>query len=236
MKRIFRFSGLAVLAAAFVGFGATASIAQDQCADTDGQTALYTKFTELYPKTDLESRKALVDTGKQFLEKYGACEALKEQNEYLKKALPALEEAVKKIEEGQAMKALFGRFDAAVGQTPAASKPDEALSAGKEILAKQPDNLNVMVAMALVASNHSTAANNFKYADDGIRLASGALSKIKGGAKFTKKNDKGEEMVGAYWTDRTRPEAIAASLVRVELVSVSRARALQLGGWLHGDC
>ena len=33
-----------------------------------------------------------------------------------------------------------------------------------------------------------------------------------------------------------RPEGIAASLVREEVVGVSRARALQRGGWLLDDC
>ena len=160
MKKFFRFSGSAVLAAAFVAFGATASFAQEACADTDGQTALYGEFTALYPKTDLASRKTTIEKAKQFLEKYGACEALKEQNDYFKKAIPAIEDLVKKQEEGEALAALFKRFDGAVGQTPAASKPDEVYAAGKEILAKQPENINIIVTMGLVGAAQSTAANN----------------------------------------------------------------------------
>ncbi len=210
MKKVFRFSGMAAVAAAFIGFAASASLAQDQsCADTDGQTAMYTKFTELYPKTDIASRKEALNSAKSFVEKYGACEAVKEQNDYFKAAIPKMEEAIKKIEEGQAMAELFKRFDAAVGRTPDASKPDEVYAAGKEILAKQPDNINIIVAMGIVGAAHSTAANNYKYANDGLQYANMALSKVKGGAKFTKKNDKGEEIAGAFWTDRTRPEAIS---------------------------
>jgi hypothetical protein len=209
MKTFFRFSGLAVLAAAFVGFAATATFAQEACADTDGQTALYNKFTELYPKTDIASRKEALNTAKAFVEKYGACEALKEQNDYFKNAIPAMEKAIKDIEEGQAMKALFTRFDSAITPDPATSKPEEAYAAGKEILAKQPENINVIVALGLVGAAQSTAANNFKYWNEGLQYANMALAKVKGGAKFTKKNKAGEEVAGVFWTERTRPEAIA---------------------------
>ncbi len=205
MNKIFRFTGLTVFAAAVLGFSATQGFAQDPCADTDAQTALYNKFTELYPKTDLESRKGAVAAGKEFLEKYGACETVKQQNDYFKTAVPALEKSVKEIQDGIDRKKLIDRFDAAVKGPNA----DEVFAAGKEILAKTPDNLNVIVAMALVGHNQSTPANSFKYTDDAIRYANLALSKINGGAKFTKKNDKGEEIVGAFWTDRTRPDAIA---------------------------
>lgn len=210
MKTIFRFSGLALLAVVMAGFNASASFAQDACADADGQTALYGEFTALYPKTDLPSRKAAIEKAKQFLEKYGACEALKEQVDYFKAAVPKLEEAVQKAEEGVAMGALFKRFDAAVPIDPAATKPDEAFAAGKEILAKQPENINILVALGLVGAANSTAANNYKFSNEGLQYANAALSKVKGGAKFTKKDPKsGEEVAGVYWTDRTRPQAIA---------------------------
>ena len=209
MKRVFRFSGIALLAAAFVGGGAVTASAQDACADADAQGALYGEFTALYPKTDIASRKAAIEKAKQFLEKYGACEALKEQNDYFKKALPAMEDAVKKIEEGQELGRLFKRFDDAVAQDPAASKPAEVYTVGKEILAKQPDNINIIVAMGLVGAAQSTAANNYQYSNDGLQYANMALSKLKGGAKLTKKNPKGEEVVGVYWTERTRPDALA---------------------------
>lgn len=208
MKTIFRFSGLAVLTAAFIGAATTATFAQDPCADADGQTALYGKFTELYPKPDLESRKAAIEAAKQFVEKYGTCEGVKEQNEYFKGAIPKLEEAVKKIEESRAMGELFKRFDAAVGKDPASSKPDEAYAAGKEIVAKQPENINVIVALGMIGASQSTAANNYKYSGDGLQYANLALSKVKSGAKFTKKNPKGEEVAGVFWTEMTRPDLV----------------------------
>lgn len=209
MKKIFRFSGSALLAAVIVGVGASATFAQEACADADGQTALYGEFTALYPKTDLASRKAAIEKAKQFLEKYGACEALKEQNDYFKNAVPALEKSVKDAEAVVELKALFARFDGALGKDPASSKPDEVYAAGKEILAKQPDNINVLVAMGLTGAATSTAANSYKYTNDGLQYANAALAKVKGGTPFTKKNPQGQETVGVFWTERTRPDAIA---------------------------
>ena len=205
MKTIFRFSGFAVLTAAFFGYGATASFAQDNCADADGQAATYAKFTELYPKTDMASREEALSTAKSFVEKYGACEPVKEQNDYFKKAIPAMEKIISDTKDRLWLAERFKRFDTAVQ----AHNADEVYAAGKEILTKQPDNINIIVAMGIVGAEQSTAANNYKYTDDGLRYANLALSKVKSGAPFTKKNPKGEEIAGSYWTDRTRPEAIA---------------------------
>jgi hypothetical protein len=200
MKTIFRFTGMTVLAVALLGMGAAAVSAQDNCGDADGQAALYTKFTELYPKTDLPSREAAIDSAKQFLEKYGTCEVVKEQADYFKSALPKLEETVKKIKEGQAMGALFKRFDAGIQGNNA----DEVYAAGKEILAKQPENINIILPMGLVGSYQSNAANNFKFADDGLKFANLAMSKINAGAEFKKPGGK----AGAFQYEMTKPEAI----------------------------
>ena len=200
MKTIFRFTGSAVLAVALLGIGATAVSAQDNCGDADGQAALYTKFTELYPKTDLPSRKAAIDAAKEFLQKFGTCEVVKEQADYFKGALPKLEETVKKIEEGAVMGALFKRFDAGIQ----GNNTDEVYAAGKEILAKQPDNINIILPLGLVGSYQSNQANNFKYTEDGLKYANLALSKINAGAEFKKPGGK----AGAFQYEMTKPEAI----------------------------
>ncbi len=201
MKTVFRLSGLAVLSAAFLVFAPAASFAQDQnCADTDGQTALYTKFTELYPKTDLPSRKEAVNTAKSFVEKYGSCEPLKEQIDYFKKAIPALEDAIKKIEEAEWLKVRITRFDAGVK----GNNPDEVYVAGKEILTKQPDNMNIILSMGLIGAYQSNAANNYKYTTDGLQYANLALGKINAGAEFTKIGGK----AGAFQFEMTKPDAI----------------------------
>ncbi len=201
MKTIFRYTRGAALAVLIAGFGAASALAQDPCDDSDGQAAVYEKFTILYPKTDLESRKAAIDTAKQFLEKYGSCEVVKEQNDYFKSALPALEKTYNDIIERQRMQALFKRFDDGIK----ADNADEIYSAGKEILAKQPENINVLLPMGLAGAALSTPANNFKYTNDGLHFANLALSKIDGGAPFVKPGGK----AGAFQWEMTKPEAIS---------------------------
>ena len=205
MKTIFRFTGLAVLAVAVLGMGATAASAQDNCGDADGQAALYTKFTELYPKTDLPNRKAAVEAAKQFLEKYGTCEPVKEQADYFKSALPKLEEAIKKIEEGAAMGALFKRYDAAV----TADNADEILAAGKEILAKQPDNVNIMVPMGMVGLVKAYA-KDLKYADDSLKYAQMALAELKADKPCNRKDKAGNPTnnCGVLKWEMARPDII----------------------------
>jgi hypothetical protein len=204
MKTIFRLSGLGLLLAAIAGGSAVVASAQDPCADADGQTALYTKFTDLYSKTSLADRKETVNVAKQFLEKYGACEAVQEQAVYLKGAIPKFEEIIAKMEKDAKMRTMFQRFDAAINS----DNNDELYAAGRDILADQPDNINIIVPMAVAGYYNSSSANNFKYADEGIRYANLALNKIKSGAKFTKKNAKGEETVGALKYEYTRPNVI----------------------------
>ncbi|NOT49195.1 MAG: hypothetical protein HOP17_15810 [Acidobacteria bacterium] len=188
MNKIFRFSGLAVFAAAVLGLSAVQGFAQDACTDTDAQTALYTKFTELYPKTDLESRKGAVAAGKEFLEKYGACETVKEQVDYFKTAVPALEKSVAEIVKGQERAKLFKRYDAAVETDNA----DEVFAAGKEILALQPENFNIMIPMGMVGLIKSYAKDN-KYADESIKYAQMALAELKAGKPCNRKDKAGKD-------------------------------------------
>src|SRR5829696_10081031 len=91
MKTIFRFLSLA---AVFAGLGASAAFAQDACADVDGQTAIYTKITADYQAKTVEGKKNALAAGKEFLEKYGACEALKDQLDFVKPQVARLEKAI----------------------------------------------------------------------------------------------------------------------------------------------
>jgi hypothetical protein len=206
MKTIFRFLSLGVVSTAFIAAGTTASYAQNEiCADVEGQTALYTKFTEGYAKKTAAELKPTLAAGKEFLEKYGACgDALKDQIAFVQPQVQRIEKLIPDLEKADELRPLFTRFDAGIKSDNA----DEVYAAGKAILAIQPDNLNVMVPMGVAGMYQSTPENNFKYADDGIRYANMALSKIKSGAPFTKKNSAGAEVVGALKYEYTKQAAI----------------------------
>jgi tetratricopeptide (TPR) repeat protein len=183
MKTIFRFLSLAVLAAGFIAAGNTSGFAQDACADVDGQTALYTKFTGVYGKNDEASLTTAVESGKQFLEKYGACETVKEQADYLKKAVPALETQLKTVRERAATGALLKRFDTAVQS----KSYDDAYVAGGEFISKFPDhpttiNLAVTLGQIGVAESYPPK-KNYKYNNDTLKYAKMAIDQLNAGAK-----------------------------------------------------
>ncbi len=72
MKTIFRFTTSALLMAVIIVLGAAAGLAQDPCADAEAQTSLGDKFRKEFPDKTIQGRKTAIETGKQFLEKYGA--------------------------------------------------------------------------------------------------------------------------------------------------------------------
>lgn len=201
MKTIFRFLSLAVV---FAGLGASAAFAQDACADVDGQTALYTKVTETYNKTTIPERKIAVETGKQFLEKYGACTTLKEQIDFVKAQVPASEKWIAAKETGDANKALFAKYDGGVQ----AKNYDNAYAAGKDILAKQPDNLNILVPLGVIGL-YQSYDKNYKYNDDSLRYAQQALTLLNSGKELPKKNKAGVPTAGVFELEYTKEEAIS---------------------------
>ena len=186
MKTIFRFLSTGVLSAAIIAVGAVAGFGQDtaaapnaNCADIDGHNALYTKFTGVYGKKTVPEMESALSTGKEYLEKFGSCEAFKEQVDFVKPHVARIEQALTRGK-------LFKRYDDAVR----ADNPAEIVAAGKDILNVQADDVNIMIPMALASSYKSTKDNNYKFSDDGIRYASMALAKVKGGYKFIKVDEK----------------------------------------------
>lgn len=198
MKTIFRFVKMGLVVTALAVVGATAALAQDPCADSAGQTALDAKFRENYDK-DLAKRKIAVEAGKEFLEKYGTCEATKDFSDYLKTAIPQIEEQNKKEEALTAAKALYGRFDKAV----VAKNWDEAFASVREIAAQYPDNsLDQIITVASIGYDQAYAKNN-KYNDETLRLAKQAISMIESG-----KTSKRYGLFGGGWEYKTKENAL----------------------------
>lgn len=197
MKTIFRFVKMGLVVSALAVVGATAALAQDPCADSAGQTALDAKFRENYDK-DLAKRKIAVQAGKEFLEKYGTCAPAQEFSDYLKTAVPQIEEGIKKEEALNAAKALYGRFDKAV----VAKNWDEAFASVREIAAQYPDNsLDQIITVASIGYDQAYAKNN-KYNDETLRLAKQAISMIESG-----KTSKRYGLFGT-WEYKTKENAL----------------------------
>jgi len=174
MKTIFRALTLAILMTVFTAAAVTSSFAQDAQAE---KTALYQKYIENYDKS-VDKKKIAIEAAKQYVEKYGANPEDKEQVDYFKANIPVLEEAVRKAGEAAAFDALVKRFDASVP----AKNFDDTYASGKELLAKNPDLLDVVIVLGSIGYDESlkTPANT-KYNADTISYAKMAIQRIESG-------------------------------------------------------
>jgi hypothetical protein len=202
MKTIFRSIGLTMLAALFVVAGAGSSLAQAGCDDTAKIEELDAKIRANLPKNS--TVKVAVDAGKEFLEKFGTCEATAEFTTWLKAQMPKLEERAEKEKERVWLKERFEKFDAGI----TGEKYADTYAAGKELLSKQPENLNLMVPMGLIGL-YQSYNKKFDFNEDTIRFAKTALAKLKAGAPATKKNKAGEDVYGVFQYEMTKNDAIS---------------------------
>ena len=208
MKTIFGLIKAGAMTAVVLAAGAAAGYGQTptpnaNCADIDGHNALYTKFTGIYnAKTAADMRTALA-TGKEYLEKYGSCtEAFKDQIDFVQPHVARIEKALPAKEKAEKLGPLFKRFDAGI---PGDS--DDIYVAGREILAVDPDNINIIVPLG-VAGLYQSYNNNTKNIDDTIRYARMAIDKLKAGAPATKKNKAGVDVYGALKYEFTKEQAL----------------------------
>ena len=186
MKGMLKLVGTGMISALML-VGAVSVFGQDPCGDTEAQTALYNKFLAVY--NDKANMSSALTLGKEFIDKYGACATLEAQSGFVKKEVARLDRLVKRA-------AMFKRYDDAVK----ADNPTEIVAAGKEILTIVPDDMNIVVPMALSSSYKSTKENSYKYSADALHYSQLALDKIKGGWTFVKVNDvdKRTPEVGVY--------------------------------------
>lgn len=187
-----------MLAALFIAVSAGVSLAQEGCDDTDKINELDGKIRAGIKKT--ATLNEAINAGKEFLEKFGACEATEEFTKWLKSQLPTWETKYAKFTKDAADAARFKRFDDGI----VGEKYEESYAAGREILAADPDNLNIIVPLGTIGLFQSYN-KNYKYNDDTLRYAKIALDKLKAGAASTKTNGK----YGAFGFEYTKEDAIS---------------------------
>ncbi|MBP7416898.1 MAG: hypothetical protein KA831_09615, partial [Pyrinomonadaceae bacterium] len=182
MKTIFRSTNLLLILAAIIAFGAVAGMAQDPCTDADGQTKLQDEFDGLYAvKNDLAVRRKAIDSGKSFLEKYGACESAKVRVDWLKINVPKMETKYAADVAAAAESVLINRFVGALS----AKNFDETFASGKEAMSKYPDKYRAFgIVLASIGFDEAYKGNT-KYSDDGLRYAKAAIAEIESGKEFT---------------------------------------------------
>lgn len=172
MKTILRALVLGILMTAFTAATVTTTFAQDATAE---KQALYKKYTDNYAGT-IEQKKIAIDAAKQYIDKYGANAEDKEQVVYFQNALPTLQKTIADAAAAAAKTNLYKRFDASVQ----AKNWDETYASGKEVLAQNPDLLDVIIVLGSIGYDESlkTPANT-KYNADTINYAKSAIQKLE---------------------------------------------------------
>lgn len=181
MNKLFKTLTLGFLMAFFAIISAEATYAQ--CDDANGKRTLYNKFIENYDKGEAQQKVAL-EAGKEYITKYGSCEADAEQVAYLKDTgIPYVETSLKKYEDDRIAAgkkkekdALYTRFNTGVKD----KNVGESFSAGKQILSSEPDFLDVYIVLATMGYDEAVKKNN-TYNNDAIEYAKKAIQLIESG-------------------------------------------------------
>ena len=183
MKSLFRVSILGFLMLAVVGVSNLTVAAQ-----TDPKADLYEKFTSNY-NGDLEQQKIAVAAGKEFIQKYGASEDDKAIIDYLKGAIPSIEQSIKdeeirlaeeeKRRQAAAERAeLLKKFNAAFKD----KNWNNFFNAGESILKSDPEFYDIAVILA-TAGFDEAANKNDSFNERTIKHAEFAIGKLSSGAK-----------------------------------------------------
>ncbi len=184
MKNLFRGLVFGSVLAGLTVVSAVPALAQQSCDDNaDTKAAVYAKFTENYKSEEIAKIQTAIAGAKEYIQKYASCEG-EDQTipNYLKKAYPKLEEKVAVIKKTNEDKAVYGRFNKAVDADTI--NAGEVFSAGKDILAKTPDSLDLKLVLASVGFDEAAKETpNNTYNNQTIDYAEDAIKMLKSGGK-----------------------------------------------------
>ncbi len=163
---------------------ATSTFAQDVCTNVEANQALYKKYTDNYDK-NVEQIKVAVEAAKEYIGKYEACvdattnkATYADQVNYLKSALPEREAFVKKSQEGAAQQAVIERFNTSAK----AKRVPEIFASGKELVAKQPELIDVNITLAAAGFEQTLATPPVNtYNDEVIAQAKTVIQQLEAG-------------------------------------------------------
>ncbi|MEZ5308407.1 MAG: hypothetical protein R2684_14780 [Pyrinomonadaceae bacterium] len=184
MKAIFRVSVLGLVLFALVGFTATASFAQ-----TDEKAELYQKYTDNYAG-DINQRRIAVEAAKEFIKRYENSADDKAIIDYLKGALPALEQGIadeqkaideynRKVKEAEEQQARLNALDAAMN----AKEWKKVFQTGQAVIdAHDPAEVDVVLVLAGVG-NTLMYEKQDQFNQDALKYAQMAIKMIESGKK-----------------------------------------------------
>jgi hypothetical protein len=167
--------------AAVIALGAVAGLAQDPCTDAAGQTAMQDEFDKLYAdKTNLDVRQQAINSGKAFLDKYGACSSTKERADWLKLNIPKMETRLKDARDAGVKEAAIKRFNTAL----TGKNWDEVYASSKELMSKYPADFSGLELVMGSIGYDELFNNNPKYTDQTLQYAKQSLADLQAGKDF----------------------------------------------------
>lgn len=165
MRRFYGFLVAGFMLAAFSVVNVPTALAQD-----DPKTELYNKFLGCRKETDTAKRDACAAVAKEFMQKHGA-----DNDEYS----AYVGKWVVKYDKEKADEAVYIKFNTSVNS----KNWDDAFASGKQILAMNPENIDVMLVLASIGFDNATAVPPVdKYNTDALNMAKMAIQKIEKGA------------------------------------------------------
>lgn len=183
MKTILRVLTLGLILTATM---AVSVFAQDVCTEVEAKQALYKQFTDNYAGT-LDQKKTAVTAGEKYVAIYGTCADDKAIVDYLNSNIPAMKKFIDDTTKKNSTTALYKRFDTAIDSGNTA----EILASGKEILAGEPDFLDVNLTLASAGFDQSVAnPPNDTYNDQTLNYSKAAIAQLEAN-KTSKTGDYG---------------------------------------------
>lgn len=190
MKKFFRVLVLGILTVAFAAAAIVPTFAQSPAEE---KRKLYDTYIENYQGNEAQQKIAL-QAAKDYVAKYGSNPDDKEQVEYFKEAITTIEAGLKKIQDDREklarekearakIDALYKRFDTATQKEVAA----DAYAAGKEILASEPEFLDVYIVLATMGYDEAVKQND-TFNPQAIDYAKRAIQLIEAGKPSVSKS------------------------------------------------
>lgn len=188
MKKVLRVLVLGLMAA----LATTAVFAQDR-----DRATVYKDYEDNYQATTIEGKKKALAAAKEYIEKFNTKDD-EAQITYFKEAIPALEQAIKDLEQGERVKEEEKRWRDVLVKFDTAFKSknwDNAIATGKEALNFQPQYLDkktvdntkfdLTIVLAVIGYDLAEAKNN-KYDAETVEWARKVIQATESGQTSTK--------------------------------------------------
>jgi len=137
-------------------------------ANYDDCMGMYNKFLENRKGPEMPKFQAAITSGKEYLSKCGTLENGDQVKSYVTKDIPRMEEIVQANQEVEDLRTAL-----------AANDTEKAFASGKKVLTRNPNNVDVMLALALAGYDAAFgSASVHRFNDDTLLYAKAALDKL----------------------------------------------------------